>query len=99
MSQDRMVVIDGHIVVQWYEIGKWWTRCKGKSNDESDLAFWQDTPANRQKALSLFGEMPIVCTECKPYEGIHGWYTYTSAIAEAPMSYNVALLKMARSIR
>jgi hypothetical protein len=99
MSERRIVVIDNHIIAQWYEIGKWWTLSKANNNTESDFALWPYSESNMLRAIKLFGDLPVVRTDCKPYEGVHGWYTYTSAIAETPMSYTVALLKMASSIR
>lgn len=63
MSTKRIVIIDGHVIVQEVrnETG-WWT-CVLRSNK---FAVWEDTRKNRFLARSIFGKMPVVECHLKP---------------------------------
>lgn len=99
MNKHRIVILDHHIIAQWYEHQAGWRTCsKANNNTEDDFAMWEETPANLAKARKLVGEdAPIIRNECKPYEGKHGWHTYAGEINEAPMSHNRALRVMAKA--
>lgn len=59
----RMVIIDGHIVAQYYDDATGWWTCKLRNDT---FAVWEDTRENRFRAKSILGKMPIVQCDLKP---------------------------------
>lgn len=63
MSTKRIVVIDGHIIAQYYEAATGWWTCVLPGNK---FAIWKDTRQSRFEARSRFGRVPLVECDKKP---------------------------------
>jgi hypothetical protein len=96
MANKRIVVIDGHIIVQFNSVG-WWTCSKANNYNEDDFAFWTETPANMQRAINLVGNVPVVRSDRKPIQRQAAWYINNDDTSAK--SYNEALRALARSIK
>lgn len=80
----RMVIIDGHIVVQYYDaVTGWWT-CVLQGNK---FAVWEDTRENRFRAKSIIGKMPIVQCNLKP-DAPHGTRFYDLELRQLAKSFD-----------
>jgi len=95
MADKRIVVIDGHIIVQFNSVG-WWTCSKANNYNEDDFAFWTETPANMQRAINLVGNVPVVRSELRPVQRGNAWYINADDLSAK--SYSEALRAVARTI-
>lgn len=103
-SEHRIMVIDHHIVAQFYA-GRtgWWTAYKGQSNTEADYAVWEESEVNMRRALKLIGEgAPIVHSDLAPVQARGGWLACPDnreVQPNTPEGYRQALRELARSIQ
>jgi hypothetical protein len=97
MTEKRIVLIDGHIVAQWFELGKWWTCSRSSNYNESDFAVWSYSEANLTKATKLIGNGWVCQSDLKPVQRRDRWFAFESDLTPKD-TYGEALREIARSI-
>jgi len=91
-----MIQIDGHLVVQFYEVKKWWTCSKANNNNDGDFAVWPESPRNSGIAATMAGTSERITTPLKPIKRGENWYV--SRQDRHAKTYIEALCAIARTI-